>query len=42
MCNCYRYYPEGRHLPSCKHYVPAEVDIDLTAPECDPNDPDRS
>lgn len=31
MCNCHRYYPDGRHLPSCKHYVPAEVDIPLNA-----------
>ena len=29
MCNCHNYYLDGRHLPSCRHYVPAEVDIDL-------------
>ncbi len=42
MCNCHNYYVDGRHLRSCKHYVPAEVDIDFTSPECDANDPDRN
>jgi hypothetical protein len=30
MCNCHRIYPDGRHLPSCRFYESAEVDIDLS------------